>query len=73
MSGQFSAENIGSGSQHAGAADAFAFDAETDAEITRVIAKYPPGKQASAVLPALYAVQRQMGGRPAAHGFPPRR
>jgi NADH-quinone oxidoreductase subunit E len=38
----------------------FAFDAESRAELDRHIAKYPTGKQASAVLPALYIVQRQM-------------
>jgi NADH-quinone oxidoreductase subunit E len=38
----------------------FAFDAESDAEITRIIAKYPSGRQASAVLPLLYLVQNQM-------------
>ncbi len=38
----------------------FAFDAESDAEIARIIAKYPPGRQASGVLPLLYVVQRQM-------------
>jgi len=39
----------------------FAFDAESDAEIVASIAKYPAGKQASAVLPLLYVAQRQMG------------
>jgi NADH-quinone oxidoreductase subunit E len=39
----------------------FAFDAESEALITKVLAKYPPGKQASAVLPLLDLVQRQMG------------
>lgn len=38
----------------------FAFDAESEAEIAKTIAKYPTGKQASAVIPALYIVQRQM-------------
>src|SRR5258708_31180869 len=38
----------------------FAFDAESAAEIARIVAKYPPGRQASAVIPALYVVQRQM-------------
>jgi NADH-quinone oxidoreductase subunit E len=38
----------------------FAFDAESRAELDRHIAKYPAGKQASAVLPALYLVQNQM-------------
>ncbi len=39
----------------------FAFDEESRAEIDRTLAKYPPGKQASAVLPVLYIAQRQMG------------
>src|SRR5258706_10797738 len=39
----------------------FAFDAESDAEITKLLAKYPAGKQASAVLPLLDLAQRQMG------------
>ena len=40
--------------------DSFAFDAESEAAIPPIIAKYPPGKQASAVLPLLYLVQNQM-------------
>ncbi len=38
----------------------FAFDAESEAEIAVHIAKYPPGRQASAVIPLLYIVQNQM-------------
>jgi NADH-quinone oxidoreductase subunit E len=38
----------------------FAFDADSEAEIAKIVTKYPPGKQASAVLPALYVAQRQM-------------
>src|SRR5579872_2345114 len=38
----------------------FAFDAESEAAIPPLIAKYPPGKQASAVIPMLYLVQNQM-------------
>jgi NADH-quinone oxidoreductase subunit E len=38
----------------------FAFDAESEAEVARNIAKYPPGRQASAVIPLLYIVQEQM-------------
>jgi NADH-quinone oxidoreductase E subunit len=38
----------------------FAFDAESEAEVARQIAKYPPGRQASAVIPLLYLVQEQM-------------
>ncbi len=38
----------------------FEFDAESSAEIDKIVAKYPPGRQASAVIPALYVAQRQM-------------
>ncbi len=38
----------------------FAFDAESEAEVAHHIAKYPPGRQASAVIPLLYIVQEQM-------------
>jgi NADH-quinone oxidoreductase subunit E len=39
----------------------FAFDAESEAEIGRILSRYPEGRQASAVIPLLYLVQRQMG------------
>ena len=39
----------------------FAFDAESMALVEKNIAKYPAGKQASAVLPLLDLAQRQMG------------
>jgi NADH-quinone oxidoreductase subunit E len=39
---------------------AFAFDAESEALIGPILAKYPPGRQASAVLPLLDLAQRQM-------------
>jgi NADH-quinone oxidoreductase subunit E len=39
----------------------FAFDAESEAAIEKVVKRYPPGKQASAVIPLLYVLQRQMG------------
>lgn len=39
----------------------FSFDAESEAKIAAVLAKYPPGRQASAVLPLLDLAQRQMG------------
>src|SRR5947209_6368654 len=39
----------------------FALDAESEAAIVQAIAKYPPGKQASAVIPLLYIAQGQMG------------
>jgi NADH-quinone oxidoreductase subunit E len=38
----------------------FVFDATSEAAIPPLIAKYPPGKQASAVIPMLYLVQNQM-------------
>jgi len=40
---------------------AFAFDEESEAAITIALKKYPAGRQASAVLPLLHIVQRQMG------------
>jgi len=38
----------------------FAFDAESEAQIARILTRYPQGRQASAVLPLLWLVQRQM-------------
>jgi NADH-quinone oxidoreductase E subunit len=38
----------------------FAFDAESEDLIPPIIAKYPAGRQASAVLPLLYVAQNQM-------------
>lgn len=38
----------------------FTFDAESQKEVEHHIAKYPPGRQASAVLPLLWIAQRQM-------------
>ena len=38
----------------------FAFDAESEAQIAMIVARYPEGQQASAVIPALYVVQKQM-------------
>ncbi len=38
----------------------FEFDAESESEIAWHVAKYPPGKQASAVIPVLYIAQNQM-------------
>jgi NADH-quinone oxidoreductase subunit E len=62
MSGHFSADNIGDGSKRAVNAEpaSFAFDAQSRAEIDTIIAKYPPGRQASGVIPLLYVVQNQM-------------
>ncbi|MCC7347386.1 MAG: NADH-quinone oxidoreductase subunit NuoE [Variibacter sp.] len=39
----------------------FEFDAESEARIEKLLARYPAGKQASAVIPLLYVAQRQMG------------
>ena len=38
----------------------FAFDAESEAQIEALVAKYPPGRQASAVIGVLYVAQGQM-------------
>jgi NADH-quinone oxidoreductase E subunit len=38
----------------------FVFDAASETAIPPIVAKYPPGKQASAVIPLLYLVQDQM-------------
>ncbi len=38
----------------------FAFDAESEAALDRIIRRYPSGKQASATIPGLYVLQRQM-------------
>ena len=38
----------------------FAFDDASEAEIAKIVARYPAGRQASAVLPALYIAQKQM-------------
>ena len=40
--------------------ESFAFDAESEAAIMTILRRYPPGKQASAVIPLLYVLQRQM-------------
>ena len=46
--------------QDAAQPEQFAFDAESEAAIPAIVAKYPPGRQASAVLPLLDLAQRQM-------------
>jgi NADH-quinone oxidoreductase subunit E len=40
--------------------ESFAFDAESKAAIDRIVARYPAGRQASAVIPLLYVVQQQI-------------
>ena len=39
----------------------FMFDGESEAEIGLALARYPEAKRASAVMPLLHVVQRQMG------------
>jgi NADH-quinone oxidoreductase subunit E len=39
----------------------FEFDAESEAQIAKILPRYPEGKQASAVMPLLYVAQKQMG------------
>ncbi len=58
------AEDIGDGSTgerpQIPQPDHFEIDEQTQASIDAHVAKYPPGRQASAVIAALYAVQQQM-------------
>jgi NADH-quinone oxidoreductase subunit E len=49
----------------------FVFDAEAEANIAKILPRYPAGKQASAVIPLLYQVQYQMG-RQAGSAWVPR-
>ena len=51
--------------------ESFAFDEQSEALIPKIIAKYPPGRQASAVLPLLDLAQRQMK-RATGSGWVPR-
>ena len=62
------AEDIGDGSTGQGVRGrdlpqpaSFTFDAESNAAIDRILAKYPEGRQASGVIPLLDTAQRQMG------------
>ena len=59
------AENVGDGSTGQNPQIAqpthFEFDEESRVAIDRFVAKYPPGREASAVIAALYEVQKQMG------------
>jgi len=48
------------GAVHAPEPDSFSFDDDSEARITHILAKFPAGKEASAVLPLLDLVQRQM-------------
>ena len=47
--------------KQAGAPDSFSFDAESEALIAPILAKYPASQKASALLPLLDLAQRQMG------------
>ncbi len=42
--------------------ETFAFSAENEAEVSRIIAKYPEARRQSAVLPLLHLAQAQHGG-----------
>src|SRR3954469_6428668 len=39
----------------------FAFDSDSEQQIERILKRYPPSRKASAVIPLLYIVQKQMG------------
>ena len=39
----------------------FAFDKDSEAQIETILRRYPPSRKASAVIPLLYLVQKQMG------------
>jgi NADH-quinone oxidoreductase subunit E len=41
--------------------DSFEFDADSEAQIAKILARYPEAKKASGVIPLLYVVQKQMG------------
>ncbi len=71
--GAFSAEVMGGGAPgpHRGEPDSFAFDAQSEAAIALILAKYPEGRQASGVIPLLYEVQGQMR-RQTGSGWVPR-
>ncbi|MGH7056503.1 MAG: complex I 24 kDa subunit family protein [Acetobacteraceae bacterium] len=55
------ASEVGQGRPAAVQPEHFAFDGESEAAIPAILAKYPQGRQASAVLPLLDLAQRQMG------------
>ncbi len=64
------AENIGHGqpghspeSRPMPEVASFAFDEESEAAVAAAIAKYPEGRQASAVMPLLFIAQKQIGRR----------
>ena len=65
--GHMQAEDVGDGSSGEGYARdhgepaEFAFDEQSEQAVATAVAKYPPGRQASAVIECLYLVARQMG------------
>ncbi len=64
--GIMQSEDVGDGStgvdyaRRHGEPESFAFDEESEREIARATANYPPGREASAVIQCLYLVMRQM-------------
>lgn len=48
--------------EEVGQPDKFVFDTGTQSKADQIISRYPPGRQASAVLPLLDLAQRQAGG-----------
>ena len=49
----------------------FAWSAENAAEVPKIIARYPPGRQRSAVMPLLDLAQRQVGAETGTQGWLP--
>lgn len=41
--------------------ESFEFDAESETQIAKILARYPEAKKASGVIPLLYVAQKQMG------------
>lgn len=52
----------GAGMETAAAGDGFAFSAENLERVSKILAKYPPDRKLSAVIPLLDLAQRQAGG-----------
>ena len=55
-------EDIGDGTTAQGAQqpEHFAFDEQSEAEIAKILTRYPPSRKTSGVIPLLYIVQNQM-------------
>ena len=49
----------------------FAFNAESEAKAQAIIARYPPGRQQSAIIPLLDLAQRQVGEETGTQGWVP--